>query len=109
MTWRASRLCASRDDVAEMMYALPSFPFMLFLVPILGEALHGSQPTGYNRSGLLTPKLANSQVVEKEELERRRAEMLDALEENRILRDWHHSNTRRVMRILCFHSNRWWD
>jgi len=45
---------------ANLAYGLLSGPFVLFTVPVLGQALHHAKATGYDRSGMLVPKLSNS-------------------------------------------------
>ena len=50
--------------------ALMSFPFLLFAVPVLGTILTFAIPTGYDKSGILCPKLTVSQVADKLRLER---------------------------------------
>lgn len=89
----------------KMAYALMSFPFILFLVPILGEALHGALPTGYDMRGLLCPKLSAAQVKTKEALARRRAQTLSELEDKPLLAMWKRSDARRWTRLLFFSSN----
>lgn len=53
----------------KVYYALMSFPFLIFHIPILGEALYGAKITGYDKSGLLVPRLSISAVTEKQRLE----------------------------------------
>jgi hypothetical protein len=38
--------------------AICSFPFAIFAVPVLGNLLHRAKATGYDRNGLLVPKLS---------------------------------------------------
>eukprot|EP00966_Prymnesium_polylepis_P318248 7350950-Prymnesium_polylepis.2 len=38
-------------------YAIGALPFLVFALPVVGHALHGAQPTGYDRHGLLVPKM----------------------------------------------------
>jgi len=51
---------------AKVTYGLLSFPFIVFTVPILGQALHHAQRTAYDQSGTLVPKLAVRQMKEKQ-------------------------------------------
>ena len=49
----------------KMFYALSSFPFLLFGVPVLGSILTHARPTGYDKMGILCPKLGASKVAKK--------------------------------------------
>lgn len=53
----------------QFAYALASFPFLAFEVPIVGELLHGAKKTAYDASGMLCPKLNTSQMKAKMKLE----------------------------------------
>ena len=53
----------------KMYYALISFPFLVFIIPIFGEALHGANATGYDKSGLCVPKLSSSRIRQKKAIE----------------------------------------
>ena len=57
---------------ARIMYSLLSFPFLLFLVPIVGSSLHHAKPTAYDKQGMLVPKLSTAQI--KMKLKREEAE-----------------------------------
>lgn len=81
--WRIQATTASVSDpmfwtscyYMKMYYALMSFPFLVFIIPIFGEALHGANATGYDKSGLLVPRLSSDRIRQKKELEsQRRAE-----------------------------------
>ena len=39
-----------------------SFPFLIFLVPIVGPSLHHAKPTAYDKQGMLVPKLTTAQI-----------------------------------------------
>ena len=54
----------------KLLFALLSFPFLLFAVPILGDVLTLAKPTGYDKSGVLCPRLSASQVARKINTER---------------------------------------
>uniref|UniRef100_A0A7S0JGZ4 Uncharacterized protein n=1 Tax=Calcidiscus leptoporus TaxID=127549 RepID=A0A7S0JGZ4_9EUKA len=49
----------------HILYGLLSAPFLLFSAPIFGPALHRSCPTGYDKSGLLVPKLSGGLIKRK--------------------------------------------
>ena len=51
-------------------YALLSFPFLLFAVPVLDVVLTHAKPTGYDKMGILCPKLSAAQVAKKQQIER---------------------------------------
>ena len=53
----------------KMSYALLAIPFLVFLAPVFGDALHGAKATGYDKSGLCVPQLVNSEIKRKDELE----------------------------------------
>ena len=36
-----------------------SAPFVLFTIPVLGQAMHHAKPTAYDRSGMLVPPISN--------------------------------------------------
>ena len=38
-------------------WALASFPFVIFVVPVIGETLHQSKATGYDQAGKPSPSL----------------------------------------------------
>ena len=40
-----------------MAYSMAAFPFLLFLLPIIGPLIHGALPTAYDRRGALVPKV----------------------------------------------------
>ena len=40
-----------------MAYSIAAFPFLLFLLPIIGPVIHGALPTAYDRRGALVPKV----------------------------------------------------
>ena len=44
----------------KILYGLLSFPWLIFQIPIFGEALHEASVTGYNQSGQLVAKLFTS-------------------------------------------------
>lgn len=60
----------------KLMWALASFPYLVFIVPILGQALHQSKSTAYDQSGMLVPLLSGVMIKKKkvmdEEAELRR-------------------------------------
>ena len=41
----------------RLIYSILSFPFLIFLVPIVGPSLHHAKPTAYDKQGMLVPKL----------------------------------------------------
>ena len=66
----------------KLIWALLSFPYLIFLVPILGTALHGAKNTAYDQMGNLVPKLTDAlikrkRVVDAEEESMAQAEMAD--------------------------------
>jgi len=58
---------------AKMAWALASLPFFVFSIPILGAALTGARPTGYNERGRLVSMLSRGQkrAKYKREIEQR--------------------------------------
>ena len=61
---------------AVFSYSLASFPFVLFEVPILGQALHGAEKTGYDQSGALAPKLSSGLLKMKIAADREREKFM---------------------------------
>jgi hypothetical protein len=59
----------------KMIWGLFSFPYLIFLVPILGSALHSSKITGYDQSGQLVPKLTAALMRQKQREDKLREEM----------------------------------
>ena len=62
----------------SLAYGILSGPFVIFTMPVLGQALHHAKPTGYDKSGMLVPILSNGGIKrriqkEKEGLERRQS------------------------------------
>ena len=49
----------------KLAWALASFPYLVFVVPILGQALHQSKATGYDHSGMLVPMLSGDLIKKK--------------------------------------------
>ena len=49
----------------KAIYALLSFPFLLFVLPMVGPALHHAKETAYDQAGRLVPKLSDSLIKEK--------------------------------------------
>ena len=64
----------------KLYYSLLAFPFLIFHVPVFGSALHGAKPTGYDKSGLLVPKLSSSHILKKERFEEERRKLQGKLE-----------------------------
>jgi len=88
----------------KLSYALSSFPFLVFLAPIIGAALYCAYPTAYDKTGLLVPKLSASKIMTKNNLARKRAAFEKRLEEDdsylgQLRASWHKSNTRRWARV----------
>jgi len=88
----------------KLSYALSSFPFLIFLAPIIGAALYCAYPTAYDKTGLLVPKLSASKIMTKNKMARRRAELERRLEEDdsywgTVRASWHKSNARRWARV----------
>jgi len=50
---------------AKLIWALASFPFVIFVVPVIGETLHQSKATGYDQAGKLTPQLTGAKMKRK--------------------------------------------
>ena len=73
---RARRLVWSMLFFAVFSYSLASFPFVLFEVPILGQALHGAEKTGYDQSGALAPKLSSGLLKMKIAADREREKFM---------------------------------
>jgi len=46
----------------RMIYSVFSFPFLVFLIPIVGPSLHHAKPTAYDKQGMLVPKLNTGQI-----------------------------------------------
>lgn len=46
----------------RLIYSVLSFPFLIFLVPIVGPSLHHAKPTAYDKQGMLVPKLTTAQI-----------------------------------------------
>ena len=51
---------------AKFLYGLGSFPFLIFHVPVLGNALHASKPTGFDKHGRLVPTLTNLELKKRD-------------------------------------------
>ena len=54
---------------AKFCYALSSAPYFIFIIPVIGPALHRAHPTGYDRSGHLVPKLSTALQKHKQKLD----------------------------------------
>lgn len=52
----------------KLAYALCAWPYLVFLTPLFGPALHGACATGYDMSGLCVPKLSNAKIRKKDHL-----------------------------------------
>ena len=50
---------------SKMVYGLLSFPFLLFVTPMVGPALHRARATAYDEDGRLVPKLSDALIKEK--------------------------------------------
>lgn len=70
LAWHAARLRRegaptwlfwSTCYYVKLLWALGSFPYLIFIVPVLGQALHQAKPTGYDQSGMLVPQLSGVQ------------------------------------------------
>jgi hypothetical protein len=46
----------------RLIYSILSFPFLVFLIPIVGPSLHHAKPTAYDKQGMLVPKLTTAQI-----------------------------------------------
>jgi len=46
----------------RLIYSILSFPFLIFLIPIVGPSLHHAKPTAYDKQGMLVPKLTTAQI-----------------------------------------------
>ena len=46
----------------RLIYSILSFPFLIFLIPIVGPSLHHAKPTAYDKQGMLVPKLTTAQA-----------------------------------------------
>ena len=53
----------------KLIWALASFPYLVFIVPVLGQALHQSKPTAYDQSGMLVPLLSGVMIKKKKVLD----------------------------------------
>ena len=49
----------------KLLYALFSFPFLVFNLPLWGPALHRANATGYDKEGKLVPKLGDGLIKKK--------------------------------------------
>ena len=49
----------------RFVYALLAFPFLIFNVPVVGQALHGAKLTAYDRAGCLCPQLSTALLRKK--------------------------------------------
>ena len=56
----------------KLLWALASWPYVAFIVPVLGEALHQAKPTGYDQSGNLVPQLGSAMIKKKVHLDAQR-------------------------------------
>ena len=54
----------------KLTYGVLGFPYLIFALPLLGQSLIASEPTGYDESGLLVPKLTATQKRAKYEVDR---------------------------------------
>lgn len=59
---------------ARTFYALLSFPFLVLAVPVLGPALVGAKPTGYDEAGRLVPRLTPTEARLKFDADQKRRE-----------------------------------
>ena len=91
----------------KLTYALSAWPFMAFLVPVFGSALHGASVTGYDMAGLCVPKLSNKNIRKKDALaairakhEAKRAAKREA-NESPLVAKWRESEVRRWVRGLA--------
>ena len=55
----------TRCYYAKLVWALMSFPFIVFAVPVVGSTLHGSKATGYDQAGKLVPQLSSAKMKKK--------------------------------------------
>ena len=51
-------------------YALFSWPFLIFMVPVVGGAFAEARPTAYDKSGMLCPNLSSGQLKTKYDFEK---------------------------------------
>ena len=100
-TWNVRRRTLMKASVRApaMADALCAFPFLLFFIPILGQALHGARPTAYDMNGLLTPLLSASNIKKKQNQDK----MLDEKKVNagmmgRAYQAWRECTPRRWLR-----------
>lgn len=49
----------------KLMWGMASFPYLIFLMPLVGTALHQAKATAYDQAGHLVPKLKDSLVKQK--------------------------------------------
>jgi len=56
----------------KLVWALASFPYLVFIVPILGQALHQSKSTAYDQSGMLVPLLSGVMIKKKKVMDEER-------------------------------------
>lgn len=83
-------------------WALMSFPFLVFHIPIIGVALSTPCATGYSTLGVLVPLLSSTAIIKKEELQAQRKAEREALEKRWSTgRWWHDSTARRVTRAVA--------
>ena len=65
----------------SLAYGILSGPFVIFTVPVLGQALHHAKPTGYDKSGMLVPVMSNGALkrrIQKEKEGHERRQSLEA-------------------------------
>ena len=73
VAWRGFEGCAALDTSSalfwsslynlKLAYGLLSFPFLIFEMPIIGEALVKTRRTAYDQTGLLVPQLGKAEIA----------------------------------------------
>ena len=81
-----------------------AWPFLVFLAPVFGPALHGAKATGYDMTGLCVPRLTNSRIRRKNALDQQRAKVAQRMEykewSSPWTAAWRKSDTRRWVYAL---------
>jgi len=81
----------------SMAWALCSWPFLIYHIPIIGQALSTPYITGYSTLGILCPKLPSRMIVKKDNMAKERAKQQRELEKaGKFARWWHYSTARRT-------------
>jgi len=66
---------------AKLTWALLSFPFLMFNVPVMGGTLHRSKATAYDQAGKLVPQLSAAKIKRKVKIEEKEERLKSPLDD----------------------------